>query len=128
VAYLALITLVPLGLTARFVTTPDDSAAQFAAYLNANVDPAAVIETWDPELGVLTDHLYKYPPQQLLDGTVRAEWLGGTPPTYDWWSDSPDYVAVGPFSAYARVYAVEALDTSYREVYRVGQYGLYQRR
>ncbi|HWQ12432.1 MAG TPA: glycosyl transferase, partial [Roseiflexaceae bacterium] len=75
--YTALAVAVPLALTTQLVLTPDDSAQRFATYMDAHVPRSALVATWEQELAVLTDHRYRYPPQQLLDQAVRHQWLGG---------------------------------------------------
>lgn len=126
--YTALAIAVPIGLTARGVLRPDDSAERFAAYLNEHVPTSAIVETWEPELGVLTDHRYHYPPIALLDLAVRHEWLGGPPPVYNGLQDSPEFVALGTFGAYTNVYPAEILEREYLVEQQVGHYTLYRRR
>jgi hypothetical protein len=55
IVYAALAIAAPITLSARAVLQPDDSAQHMAAYLNAHVPTDSVVETWEPELGVLTD-------------------------------------------------------------------------
>jgi hypothetical protein len=50
---------------------------RMAEYLNANIDKSAVVETWERELGVLTDHRYHYPDQSLLAETDIFIYHGG---------------------------------------------------
>ncbi len=126
--YAAAIIMVPLALTARVVFTPDDSAQRFAAYLNASVPPEAIIATWEPELGVLTDHRYLYPPQPALDRAVRHQWLGGDPVVYDWYSSRPEYVVIGGFGGYTGVYDTPELAQSYVKEQQIGDYTLYRRK
>lgn len=126
VIYLIVIIALPIGLTARVVFTPDDSAQRFAAYLNANVPETAIIATWEPELEVLTDHRYLYPPQPTLDQAVRHTWLGGDPVRYDWYADRPEYVVVGGFGSYTGVLNTPELERHYIQVAQFGTYALYQ--
>ena len=127
-AYAALAVAVPLALSARGVLRPDDSAQQIAAFLDANVPRDAIVETWEPELGVLTDHRYHYPPIALLDTAVRHQWLGGPALVYDGLSDAPAYVVVGGFGGYTGVYAPDALARDYVEQQRVGSYVVFKRK
>lgn len=126
--YAVAIIMVPLALTARVVFTPDDSAQRFAAYLNAGVPREAIIATWEPELGVLTDHRYLYPPQPTLDRAVRHQWLGGDPVVYDWYSSRPEYVVIGSFGGYTGVYDTPELAQSYVQEQQIGDYTLYRRK
>ena len=126
VVYTSLAVALPLALSARGVLSPDTSAQQMAVYLNANVPTAALVETWEPELGLLTDHRYHYPPIQLLDTAVRHAWLGGPPLRYDGLADAPPYVVVGSFGAWTNVYPPTTLDRAYLPAYRAGNYTLYR--
>ncbi len=127
-AYTAVIVAVPLALSARAALSADDSAQRFAAYLNGHVPQSAIVETWEPELGVLTDHRYHYPPIALLDTAVRHEWLGGPPLAYNGLAAAPPYVALGPFGRYVGIYPEDALARDYRPLETVGPYTLYARR
>jgi hypothetical protein len=53
----AWMSMLPLALTVRqIISPPAATAQQVADYLDANISRDALIETWEPELGVLTDH------------------------------------------------------------------------
>lgn len=125
--YLALVILLPLGLTVRVVLSPRYAAHQMAAYLNQNVPQDVIVETWEPEMGVLTDHNYHYVPTELLDPAVRREWLGGPPLRYDGLDARPPYVLLGPFSAYTRIYSDDVLARDYQVVYAAEPYSLLRR-
>jgi hypothetical protein len=129
-AVFALMSLVPLALTARQIVSPPAPAAQqFSAYLDANVPRDALIETWEPELGFLTNHNYHFPPQVVLDTAVRHVWQGGPSPSeqYDLNAFSPDYVIVGEFAKYAGLYPPDQLAHDYHLVESFGAYDLYAR-
>lgn len=126
-AYLALVILAPLALSLRVVLTPRYAAQQMAAYLERNVPTDQIIETWEPELGVLTDHTYHYVPTELLDGAVRRQWLGGPPVMYDGLDARPPYVLLGGFSSYTAIYPAEVLERDYTVVYSVEPYTLLRR-
>lgn len=100
-----------------------------AAYLDANISPDAVIETWEQELGVLTDHTYHYPPQIVLAYAVDEVWRGGQPARelYDFrdYVDA-DYIVIGPFAKYTAIYPAERLE-SYEIIHTVGSYDIYRR-
>ena len=73
---LALIVGSPLIESGRAILGASDRSPQLVAeYLNASLPETTVIETWEPELGFLTDHSYHYPPSGWLDRAVRAKWL-----------------------------------------------------
>lgn len=127
-AYVALAVLLPLGLSARAVAHPDTTAHDMAAFLNAHVPRNVVIETWEPEMGALTDHTFHYPPIALLDTLVRHTWLGGPAIEYDWDTTPPAYVLVGPFGDASNIYytAEDILNTSYTKISENGPYSLYR--
>ncbi|MFQ3632587.1 ArnT family glycosyltransferase [Roseiflexus sp.] len=125
--YVIVIIALPVALTARVVFSPDDSAQRFAAYLNATVPETAIIATWEPELGVLTDHRYLYPPQPTLDQAVRRTWLGGDPVRYDWYAARPEYVVIGSFGGYTGVYHTPELERFYVQEQQIGTYALFRR-
>jgi CubicO group peptidase (beta-lactamase class C family) len=120
--------LIPLTLTANAVFHPDDSAQQFAAYMDTHVPQDALIGTWEQELGFLTNHRYQYPPQSALADAVRRQWFGGERATYDWESTQPAYIAIGPFGDYTAVFNSPKLDKDFLLVQQIGPYKLYQRR
>lgn len=118
-------------LTVRIATAPPDDSAQMAQVMNATVPRDALVETWEPQMGFLTDHRYHYPPQLLLNRTVRQKWLGetGVANLYDFAGLNPEYVLVGEFSRWVGVYPVERLQAAgYELVESLGQYELYQRK
>jgi hypothetical protein len=125
--YLLLVVLLPLSLTARVVFTPQDSAQRMAAFLDAFVPYDVIVETWEPEMGVLTDHNYHYVPTELLDGVVRREWLGGPPVQYDGLDAKPPYVLQGPFGNYTQIYDPDQLAREYTIIHVVEPYVLLRR-
>ena len=117
-------------LAVRIATAPPDDSAQMAQVMNATVPLDALVETWEPPMGFLTDHRYHYPPQLLLNRTVRQKWLGETKVAdlYDFAALDPEYVLVGEFSRWVDVYPQERLAAAgYRLIESLGQYELYQR-
>lgn len=126
--YAALAAALPLALTARDTLRPDASAQRFAAYLDQHVPADAVVETWEPELGLLTDHRYHYPPIKLLDTAVREQWLGGAAMAYNGLDDSPPYVAIGPFGSTTGVYRPDILARDYVAQQQIGPYVLFRHR
>jgi 4-amino-4-deoxy-L-arabinose transferase-like glycosyltransferase len=126
----ALMSVAPLGLTAaKIVNPPAPDPQRLAEYLNNEVPRDALIETWEPELGFLTDHNYHFPPQSLLDVAVRHVWLDGPSPArqYDFDALAPDYVAVGEFAKYVHLYPPEQLAADFRLLTTIGVYDVYIR-
>jgi hypothetical protein len=116
------------ALTRTIATAPADSAKAMAVYMNEHVPQHALVETWEPHMGFLTDHVYHYPPQMLLNRAVRQVWLGETPVSqlYDFSALQPDYVLSGAFSQWVDIYPFDLLDQEYQLVQTVGPYQLYQ--
>ncbi len=100
-----------------------------AAFLDQSVPENALIETWEPEMGFLTDHNYHFPPAALLDVAVSQEFLRGTPvaEAYNFVADQrPEYVLLGRFSRAVRLYPETELLKDYALVAEIGDYQLYQ--
>jgi 4-amino-4-deoxy-L-arabinose transferase-like glycosyltransferase len=126
----ALMSLAPLALTARQIVGAETPAVEaLVDYLNANVDRSALIETWEPELGFLTDHHYHFPPQSLLNIAVNHTWLDGPDAStaYDFREQPAGYVIVGKFSKYTDVYPGPFLQSDYTLVAAFGAYDVYTR-
>jgi hypothetical protein len=104
-------------------------AYQTARYIRQNIPPDAIIETWDKELSILTDHIVHYPPQAVEIDLGTEKWRGGESIVgiYNFreYVDA-DYVIVGPFSKFAGVYSPEILE-GYNLIETVGYYEIYQR-
>jgi hypothetical protein len=106
-------------------------AYELAQYLNtADIPKDAVIETWEQELAVLTDHNYHYPPQVTLAQFVAQEWTNG-PLVRDLYNfldyGHPEYIVVGEFGKYARLYTPERM-SNYELIKTVGVYDVYKRK
>jgi 4-amino-4-deoxy-L-arabinose transferase-like glycosyltransferase len=129
VAVLALSALIVTAFGGQFhrAFTASDAPQQMAAYLNRSVPTSAIIETWEPELGFLTDHRYHYPQPALLDRAVRHQWLGGPPlNTYDPLAGGAQYLIIGPFARYSGVYDEAAIASRFQRIATIGDYVLFQ--
>lgn len=131
VTLLAMI-LVPLGQTAKAIAfpAPNDPLAM-AAHLKEHVPVSATIETWEPELGFLTNHRYHFPPQRSLYVAVNHIWLNGPSPADSYRFDqdgAPDYVLVGGFARWVGMYPTEKLADAYAPVATIGPYQLFARK
>lgn len=132
VTWAALTVLPAVAVTVRPIMRPPENApAVISAYLNREVPTSAVIETWEPELGALTEHNYHYPPARLLNVAVRHIWLGGPSPREQYHAlenERPGYVVVGGFARWVGLYSTEVLSKHYVLVTKIGDYELYRRR
>ncbi|HLF26113.1 MAG TPA: glycosyltransferase family 39 protein [Anaerolineae bacterium] len=127
-AVFVMMSLLPLSLTARHILKPPSPDVQYVAeYLNANIARDALIETWEPELGFLTNHRYHFPQQALLDTSVRHIWLSGPSPAsqYNFQTYSPEYVIVGEFAKYVGLYSPDELANDYHLIESFGAYDVY---
>lgn len=110
----------PLLYTVRQVVSPPPNLpAAMAAYLDQHIPHDALIETFEPEMGFLTNHNYHFAP--VLQQALRHVWLGGPPPSesYDFvQKERPDYVLVGPFAHWIDLYPADMLAERYQLVIR----------
>jgi len=129
IGWCALIVGVSLAQSAMPIVLPPPAYPQsMADYMNANVPVDALVETWEPEMGFLTDHNYHFPPQVLLYRAVSYVWAGGPSPATQYTfvqDEKPAYVLVGLFARYAGLYPPDWL-TDYTRVAQIGGYELYR--
>jgi 4-amino-4-deoxy-L-arabinose transferase-like glycosyltransferase len=129
-AWLAGMIILPLAATTQQIVAPNfNGPAAMATYLNEQVPQNALIETWEPEMGFLTDHNYHFPPPLLLNQAVGYIWLNKPSPaqTYTFVQDnSPDYVLIGGFARWVKLYPADWLAAHYKLVTRIGEFELYQ--
>jgi 4-amino-4-deoxy-L-arabinose transferase-like glycosyltransferase len=125
--WLALMILSPLGATVWQMMTPSFNAAfAMATYLNEHVPAEALIETYEPELGFLTNHNYHYPPGTVINQATAHAFFGALPAEYDFvQTEQPEYVLVGPVSLFEELYPDEVLTPHYELVTSIGHYQLY---
>ncbi|MBN1312196.1 MAG: glycosyltransferase family 39 protein [Anaerolineae bacterium] len=99
--------------------------SQVAAFLEENVDKNAVIETWERELSILTDHRYHFPDQSLLAQTHAAVYHGG-PRDYSLGADyfdrvRPSYVVIGFYGRLNQIYDLDFLTRHSTLIATIGQ-------
>jgi 4-amino-4-deoxy-L-arabinose transferase-like glycosyltransferase len=132
ITWLVAMFVVPLGETVWEILSPGFNAPEaMATYLNEHIPQDVLIETWEPEMGFLTDHNYHFPPAMLLLDAVRQVHLGGPHVTQTYHfvqTEHPDYVLVGYFGRLVEIYPPGLLTTSYELVTTVGDYELYARK
>jgi hypothetical protein len=129
--WLLAIIAIPMAKTVMDIVVPGpDYAKEMSSYLDKNVPETSVIETWEPEMGFLTDHDYHFPPQALLAVAIDQVYYGGAPvrEQYDYLrSDKPEYLLVGEFSKWTAIYPYDEIQTNYQLVQSFGDYDLYKR-
>ena len=130
-AWLALVVVLPLaGTSTKLIRVPPADAPAVAGWLQANVPEATIIETWEPELGVLTDHRFHYPPPSLLIHAVAHVARGGPSPATRYAFrefGAPEYVVVGAFARWVGLYADSDLGTDYLPAHQQGPYVVWKR-
>lgn len=105
------------------------NAAAMAAYIDANVPPGAVVETWEPEIAFFTDHPFHFPPSALMANAIAFTHFGAPPPytSYDALAQRPPYLLAGEFSVLAGGYDYERVHQLYRPVQTFEPYVLFRR-
>jgi hypothetical protein len=131
-AWLVAVVALPLASTAaKVVRVPPADAVAVSTWLVANVPPDALVETWEPEMEVFSDHRYHYPPPALLIHAVAHVARGGPAPATHYAfrvADGPEFVVVGPFARYVGLYAETDLAADYALIHRQGPYAVWKRR
>ncbi len=109
----------------------DASAYMVGAYLTENAPPETIVESWEKELSLISDHVYHFPPQ-LVEAQVNAyeHRLSDTPAgeLYDFRDFvDPAYVVIGPLGRKGELYSAEKL-ADFALVETFGPYEIYARR
>jgi hypothetical protein len=105
----------------------DTSVQDFARFVNQHVDPGVLIESWEWQLGILTDHSVHHPTNDWVDRYTAAI-FGGVPVSmrYRWLDLSPAYLVDGPFSKFTTIYAADLAAGCCTLVATHGGYDLYR--
>ncbi|MBL8136129.1 MAG: glycosyltransferase family 39 protein [Acidobacteria bacterium] len=114
---------------AKLVAVPPADAAGVAVWLTTHVPLDTVIETWEPELGLLTDHRFHYPPPSLLIHAVAHVVRGGSSPATQYTfrgGGAPAFVVVGPFARWVGLYSDPELRADYRPRHQQGPYVVWE--
>lgn len=109
----------------------DASAYRVGEYLTENAPPETVVESWEKELSLISDHVYHFPPQ-LVEAQVNAyeHRLSDTPAgeLYDFRDYvNAEYVVIGPLGRKGELYSPEKL-ADFELVETFGAYEIYARR
>jgi hypothetical protein len=116
------------------VLARDRSTVEIADLLNRTVDRTAIVETWERELGVMTNHRYHFADQALLAKTHAATYRGG-PRDYAlglpyFLKYRPQYLVIGWYAREAGLYDPAFLAGHARLLATIGdgelRYELYQ--
>jgi hypothetical protein len=125
-----MLVLVPLGVTVQRVTAGRDrTPQQFAAYIDENIDSDATIETWEYEIAFLTaPHRYHHPPLDVLLAVIAHINLDApfTPDIYPFEQVDPDYLIIGSFAKWTKLYSLDFLEQECTLIKSIGAYDLYR--
>lgn len=127
---LCLVGLPLAGTASKLIFVAPDDAHAVAKWLDDLVPLDTIIETWEPELGVLSDHRYHYPPPSLLIQAVAHTSRGAPSPAAQYaFRDygSPEFVVVGPFARWVGLYADADLAADYTPARQQGVYTVWKR-
>lgn len=129
-ALLAAMVVVPLALTTYdIVFTGSDGPADMGRSMNQLVPTDAIVETWEPEMGFLTNHNYHYPPYEMMMRMLKHATQGGPSPAdgYSYVEEAtPPYLLVGMFSRRSAIYERAVASGDYRLILTNGDYQLFE--
>jgi|GEM_PF-909632 len=127
----ALVLLTILGMTAPIAAAPvTDALAAMSGYIDHTIAPDAVIETWEWELGVSTQHRnYTYPAGIYVLRSIQDQFhlRLASDMTYDALAHDPDYLVIGAFGALTGIYPAEIVAQHFALTHTEGPYRLYTR-
>lgn len=109
-----------------------DAPYQAAQYLTDHEPSDALIETWDKEMAILSDHQYHHPPQIVQahhNAYIRNFSDQPASAYYDFREHvTADYVVIGPFSRWAQLYDGRLDDYTLVFTASDGTYDVYRKR
>jgi 4-amino-4-deoxy-L-arabinose transferase-like glycosyltransferase len=117
-----------LPMTKRIVQSPDSGLQELADYLNTYVPTDALIESWEYEVDLLTDHTYHHPPYEVTNAITAQIWYGtpASPDIYDPLVFHPAYLIRGSFARWTGIYPQELLEQRCMLIQSAGEYELYE--
>jgi 4-amino-4-deoxy-L-arabinose transferase-like glycosyltransferase len=130
-AQIGLVVVAVMGHLPQALAADERNAAeQVASYIDNTIAPSAVIETWEWQVGALSQHiLFNYPAQRHLHTVMRQQSLDQPfQVDYDTLAANPDYLLVGPFSDLTGIYSHDVLSGRFVLELAVGPYRVYSRR
>jgi 4-amino-4-deoxy-L-arabinose transferase-like glycosyltransferase len=112
----------------QIIWSDNKSYFEFAAYLDQNVPPNAVVESWEWELDLITDLRYHHPTTEVTNAITYELWVAYSPVTldYDPRQFAPDYLVVGPFARWTQLYTRTGLLKTADLQKTIGEYELYR--
>jgi hypothetical protein len=118
-----------LALYKTYILDADTSVQEAADFLNFQIPPGAMIETYDSELFFLLNRPYHYPPDQIHVELIRRTFLYDDDVVidYDPLVANPDYLVVGPHSKQWRLYNSVLSSGAFRLLRSYARYQIYER-
>jgi hypothetical protein len=116
------------NISIEIITSDTNYPQAMANYLDENIPVDTLIETWEPEMGFLTDHNFHYPQTILLTKAIEHIWLEGPPVSsnYDYVElNNPDYILIGEFAKWVELYPLVYLNDNYKLSKSIGPYDLF---
>ena len=111
-----------------YVRDADTSVLQVVSFLNTQIPPDSVIETYDPELFFLLKRRYHYPPDQIHIDLIRRFFLTqDVSIDYDPLAADPGYLVVGPQSKMWGLYDPVLKTGAFRLLKTFRRYDIYER-
>lgn len=91
----------------NLVAPADRSLSSLRTWLDREVPPGAVVETWEFEVAVMpSPHHYSFPPVRLVDRMITSVFFGGAgAPDYDPSGSGSAYLVVGRFAKWTGLYS-----------------------
>lgn len=131
IAIVVMAGMVVLSTARVLVAAPaTDPLQDMAAYIDREISPDAVIETWEWELGVSSRHrAYSYPHGIYVMRVIQREFHGDADAAldHDMLDRDPDYLVTGPFARYTGIYPADMVARHFQLQHTEGPYELYVR-
>lgn len=102
-----------------------------AEYIKANIPQDAVIESWEWQLDALSGHWeFHHPDGETVYKAIHQYSHEGIPFNleYDPLQADPDYLIVGPYAIWTRIYDTPAVYDNFETVAQVGEYTIMRRK
>lgn len=128
-AFLAIILIRPFyGRVTEVIGPADQSSVGMAKYIQENLPPDAVIETYEPEVCFLSGHPCHLPPSKIMNAAIRYVWYNAAPLSeqYDFLELAPPFLLIGEFGHWVDIYDEDTVHKFYVLEISIGDYDLYK--
>jgi hypothetical protein len=116
-----------VGQVRNLATSGNAAALKLAAFMQAHVEPGAVVESWEWELDPLADLTYHHPTNDWVDRyTALLQFNEPLAATYDPGVADPQYLIDGPFSKWTGLYDEYLAQRCCALILAVEPYDLYE--